>query len=354
MSDVERDSKTEDASQRRREQARAEGQVAYSPDLSTGFVLLMFGMALWLGGSWLGQSLLDSFRQTLGGVSTNNWSIADASLAGRWLMGSTWNTVGLLVALLLVASVGAGVLQSGVHLSTEALSLNFERLLPTRGWSRLFSAEAGGKVLSACAKIALSCAVVWMVVRNDWDLLAGSGRVNVRHAVLTTWSIGVWLLLVLGGCALAIGAADYAFQWWRHEQNLKMSKQEVKQEQKEENGDPHVRAHRRRMQREMRKPRGFKNVAAATVVLKNPTHYAVAIQYDPNSMAAPKVVAKGSGPHARRILRLAEQHNVPVLERKPLARALYKMVDIGKEIPVELYQAMAEILATVYKTKRAA
>lgn len=354
MADVDHDSKTEDASQRRREQSRAEGQVAYSPDLSTGFVLLMLGGALWLGGPWLGELLMERFRETLGGISTTDWSIKHASFAGRWILGATWDTVGTLVGLLLIASVGAGVLQSGFHLSPDALALKWERLLPTRGWERLFSMEASGRVLSALAKIAITGAIVWMVVRHDWDLIASSGRLTVRHAVVTAWSIGVWLTLLLGLCALVIGAADYGFHWWRHEQNLKMTKDEVKQEQKEENGDPHVRAQRRRRQREMRKPRGFQNVAAATVVLKNPTHYAVAIQYDPATMAAPKVVAKGAGPHARRILKLAEQHNVPVLERKPLARALYKMVEIGKEVPMELYQAMAEILATVYKTKRAA
>jgi len=353
LADVDHDSKTEDASQRRREQSRAEGQVAYSPDLSTGFVLLMLGGILWIGGPWLGQSLLESFRESLGGVSTQDWSITHASLAGRWIVASTWNTVGMLVGLLIVASVGAGILQSGFHLSTEALTLNWERLMPTRGWSRLFSMESSGKVFLALAKLAITGTIVWLVLRHDWDAIAGSGRLTVRHAVMTAWSTGVWLLLLLGLCALVIGAADYGFHWWRHEQNLKMTKDEVKQEQKEENGDPHVRAHRRRQQREMRKPRGFKNVATATVVLKNPTHYAVAILYDPATMAAPKVVAKGAGPHARRILRLAEQHNVPVLERKPLARALYKMVDLGKEIPLELYQAIAEILATVYKTKRA-
>lgn len=354
MADIERDSKTEEASQRRREQSRSEGQVAYSTDLSTGLVLTALAAILWLGGPVIGDSLLGAFRQTLSHAPRTDWNVMHGSMVGRWLVGATWSAVGGFSLAILLVSVGAGLLQAGFHISTETIAIKWERLLPTRGWQKLFSMESMTKVLAAVAKIALAGTVVWLVIRGDWQVISTAGRVSVRHAVLTGWSTAVWLLLMLGLSALIVGAADYGFQWWRHEQNLKMTKEEAKQEQKEENGDPHVRSKRRQMQREMRKPRGFKNVATATVVLKNPTHFAVALLYDPATMAAPKVVAKGAGPHARRILKLAEANGVPVLERKPLARALYKMVDVGKEIPMELYQAIAEILATVYRTKKAA
>jgi flagellar biosynthetic protein FlhB len=353
VADVERDSKTEAASQRRREQSRAEGQVAYSADLSTGVVLLVLAGVLWLAGPMIGQALMGNFRDSLGGVSTTEWSVTHATLSTRWVLASTWSSAGWLAAVLVIASVGAGVLQAGFHISTEAIGFKWERLLPTRGWEKLLSAESFTKVIAALAKIAIAVVVVWYVLRHDWDAISTAGRGNVRHAVAVGWSTGVWLLMLLGLCALVIGAADYGFHWWRHEQNLKMSKEEVKQEQKEENGDPHLKSRQRRLQREMRKPKGFKNVATATVVLTNPTHYAVALLYDANSMTAPRVVAKGAGAAALRIRKLAAKHNVPVLERKPLARALYKMCDIGKEIPLELYQAIAEILAFVYKQKRA-
>jgi flagellar biosynthetic protein FlhB len=155
--------------------------------------------------------------------------------------------------------------------------------------------------------------------------------------------------LIMAGMLLAIGMADFLFQRWQHEQDLMMTKQEVRDESKQEEGDPQIRGRRRRMARENLKLQMLRHVPEATVVLTNPTHYAVALKYDRDTMTAPRLIAKGKDAFARRIADLARQHDIPVLERKPLARAIYASVEVDQEIPPNLYRAIAEILAYLYR-----
>ena len=160
--------------------------------------------------------------------------------------------------------------------------------------------------------------------------------------------------MAIAAAMVVIGLLDYLFQRWRHEQDLKMTRRELEEERKEEEGDPHMRARIRKLQREVGQRRMMQDVPNATVVITNPTHIAVAIQYERGLMSAPKVVAKGADLLAMQIRQIAERHDVPVLERKPLARALYLAVDVGEEIPAEFYHAIAEILAYIYRLSRAA
>jgi flagellar biosynthesis protein FlhB len=162
------------------------------------------------------------------------------------------------------------------------------------------------------------------------------------------------LCLAMAGVCVGLALVDYLVKWFRHEKKLMMTREEIKQEQKDDNGDPHVRAAIRRKQREARKQRSVKDVPKATVILTNPTHLAIAIQYEPGKMKAPKIVAKGAGVFAKNIVRIARENKIPVLERKPLARALYKNVQVGQEIPVDFFRAIAEILAQIYKARQSA
>jgi flagellar biosynthetic protein FlhB len=157
------------------------------------------------------------------------------------------------------------------------------------------------------------------------------------------------LALAIAGALLLLGVGDYLFQLWRHEQLLRMSRQQLKEETKREEGDPQTKARIRRLQREAARKKMFHEVKSATVVVTNPTHLAVALRYDRGAMGAPKVVAKGAGHVAKRIAELARRHNVPVLERKTLAQALFRTVKLNQEIPMAIYHAVAEVLATVYR-----
>jgi flagellar biosynthetic protein FlhB len=156
------------------------------------------------------------------------------------------------------------------------------------------------------------------------------------------------------GVTVAIAIVDYLIKWFRNEQKLMMTREDIKQEQKDDSGDPQVRAAIRRRQREARKQQSVTDVPKATVILTNPTHLAIAIQYEPGTMRAPKVVAKGAGVFAKNIVRIARENKIPVLERKPLARALFKTVNVGQEIPFDFFRAIAEILAQIYKARQSA
>jgi flagellar biosynthetic protein FlhB len=166
------------------------------------------------------------------------------------------------------------------------------------------------------------------------------------------WNMTVQVMLWLSGTAFLWGAADYGFRWFRLEQKLRMSREEIKDESKEEQGDPQLKSRQRKMQREAAQRKSLGDVPRASVVITNPTHYAVALQYLPGQMQTPRILAKGSGAFARRIANVAREHGIPVLERKPLTRALYALGKVGEDIPLEFYRAVAEILAYVYRLKR--
>lgn len=183
--------------------------------------------------------------------------------------------------------------------------------------------------------------------------LSSINFVGVADVARSGWQLGLTICIAMAGFSLALALADYLVKWLRNEQKLKMTREEVKQEQKDDSGDPQVKAAVRRRQREARRRQSVSDVPKATVILTNPTHLAVAIQYQ-QGMAAPRVVAKGAGVFAKNIVRIAGEHRIPVLERKPLARALFRSVDVGEEIPFEFFRAVAEIIAQIYRAKQAA
>ncbi len=246
-----------------------------------------------------------------------------------------------------------GLVQSGMNWTLQPLVPDWERLSPARGWERLLSwrsfVRAGLAILKAAALGALVC---WVLkARAGWIAVAGHGTLG--QAAANGWNLTLMLALVLAAALVLIGLADYVFQRWRLEQDLRMTRRELVEEHREQDGDPHLRARIRQLQREVGQRRMIQDVPRATVVVTNPTHIAVALRYERGEMEAPKVIAKGKGLFARRIAAVAREHGVPVVERKLLARALYRAVPVGGEIPLELYQAMAEILAYVYRLRAA-
>lgn len=344
----EQSSKTEAPTPRRRERARREGQVVYSSDLTSSLMLFLIALLSLYFSHHVGLSLSRTVKQSLSHLAYTEWGIPETVTMSRWFVGQLWILAGSVGAVVLGVSALIATSQTGFVWSSEALNFKWERLSPTEGWNRLLSWDSVIKGALTVLKVTALMALVFAFLSAIREEIAAQARGNLRHTVTYGWEQLVQLTLLLSGAALVAGFIDYGTRWFRNEQKLRMTREEVKQEQKDEQGDPHVRSRMRRQQRDAIQQQSIRDVSSASVVLKNPTHLAVALRYTAGD-SAPTVISKGAGIFAKRIVRIAEEHGIPVLERKPLARALYKMVPIGKQIPSELYRAVAEILAYVYR-----
>lgn len=345
--------RTEAATPRRRQEAREQGQVALSQDLSASIVLLTVLAALWWGGRGVALPMLSAVRNALRYPVTSDWQSAHTVTAAWWISGQMAASIGLVVGLLFVVSLSVGMAQAGFSVSFKPLETKWDRLSPANGWSKMFSWDAAVRGISVMLKVCAVGAVLVWYLADRAHLLGLLGQKTLGLGIAAAWQLALETALVVAGSFFIVGAADYLYQRLRHEQRLKMTREELKKENKEEEGDPHIRAKVRRLQREAAERKMIQEVPQASVVVTNPTHFAVAIRYERHTMPAPMVIAKGSDRFARRIAEVAREHGIPVLERKPLARFLYKSVKIGQSIPPELYQAFAEILAYVYRLKRA-
>jgi flagellar biosynthetic protein FlhB len=239
----------------------------------------------------------------------------------------------------------------GFHVAPELLVPRWNRMSPAAGWSRMVSGASAMRGLMSLLKVAAVSVIAFWVLKGRANQIALLGAGSLSNALAQSWDIALRLALAIAAALVLVGLADYTFQRLRHEQSLMMSRQEVKEELRREEGDPHTRARIRRLAREVARKRMMDDVPRSTVVITNPTHLAIALRYDRGSMSAPRVVAKGAGAVAQRIVALARQHAVPVVERKPVAQALYKAVKIGQDIPAVLYYAVAEVLAYVYRLR---
>jgi flagellar biosynthetic protein FlhB len=243
------------------------------------------------------------------------------------------------------------VAQVGFQINTEKLSPDFDKLNPANGVMRLFSVAAlvrGGLMLLKVAALAL---VAYIVLEGRAGIIASLSRDRLAGAAPAAWTVVMRLALYLTGAVALVAVLDYFYQRYRFEQNLRMTKEEVKRELKEEEGDPLIKARIRQIARERTRRKMLAEVPKATVVVTNPTHYAVALRYDPTRDDAPVVVARGAGAFARRIAEVAREKGVVVIERPPLARALHAGVKEGKPIPGTLFKAVAEVLAFVYRLR---
>lgn len=347
-SDLER---TEPATGRRLEQAREEGQVPHSRELSAFLVLIAAVAVLWFLGGWMGGRLISGARKAL--------TIDSSLLAGT---GSLFphlvaSFVDALVALLplfvvvvLVALITPAFLGAWVF-SPKALTPNFGRLNPVNGLGRIVSKQGLVELGKAVIKALVVGGVAVLVIWKDLDELISLASVApsvglVRMSDLVLLSF----LLVVASMALVV-AVDVPFQLWHYHDKLKMTRDEVKREHKEMEGDPQVKGRIRSLQREAARRRMMAEVPKADVIVTNPTHFAVALVYK-DGMSAPQVVAKGRGEIAAKIREVGAQHNVPLLEAPPLARALFRWAEIGEQIPVRLYAAVAEVLAYVFQLNR--
>jgi flagellar biosynthetic protein FlhB len=343
--------KSQDATPHRRQQAREEGQVAQSPDLASAGLLIAGIMLLLVMGGKLVEYFVHLAQGQLGGEA---WLTFDHDLAIHQAH-STLLELGQVFApvlgLLLLAAVLVHVLQTGLMWVPQKLALDPSRINPLSGFQRLFSLTNAVRLVMGLFKVLIVSLVAFWSLYHRRDEILGVSALALPQIASFIVDITLWTSLKIALALLVLAIADYAYQRWKYEQDLRMSPQEVREEMKNLQGDPQVLARRRQVQRQLAMHRVSTAVPKADVVVTNPTELAVAIQYDPATMNAPIVVAKGAGAVAARIRRLALEHSIPVLERKPLAQALYKEVDINRPIPDKLYAAVAELLAYVYQLK---
>jgi len=344
--------RTEPASERRREQAREDGQVARSRELSTLALLLAGGGGLWFMGAGLADRLSVLMRH---GMQLDRALAFDPDLMLLRLKQSSIDVLlafAPLLLLLVLAGIASALLLNGWLFSLKPLLPDFSRLDPLQGLARMASWHGVIEMLKAIGKSVLVGGVaVWAIWHNSGAVLSLAAEPLASGMAHLLQLLGTSFLVMAGSMALIV-TIDIPFQIWDHEKKLRMTREEVRQEAKETEGDPQVKAHIRSQQREMARRRMMAEIPKADVVVTNPTHYAVALRYQDGAMRAPRVVAKGAHLLAARIRELAEEHRVPVLEAPPLARALYRHADLGDEIPAVLYAAVAEVLAYVYQLRR--
>jgi flagellar biosynthetic protein FlhB len=343
--------RTEQPTPRRREEAREEGQVARSTDL-TAAVSLMAGILLL---KFFGSSMMTSLLNMTRGIADTPSFTADQLIPWvRRVGGETLRlVVPFLLALAVITAVGTAA-QSGLVLTWKKLGIKPDRLHPMQGLKRIFSSEALMRLATSLFKVGLLTGVAYFSIKGDIDTILVSGGSHPRGIYVLLAGLLFDLAVRMGLVLLVVGFADYLFQRWRLEQQLRMTKQEVRDELKRMEGDPLIKQRRRQMQQRLAMQRINAEVPRADVVVTNPTEYAIALRYDEAKMTAPKVVAKGRDHLAERIRLLAQQHGVPIVERPPLARALYAAVEVGREVPPQFYRAVAEVLAYVYQLSRRA
>lgn len=342
--------KTEQPTDHKLRKARERGQVGKSQDF--GAVIMMAGAAMLLAAlGVLGVGLLQGVMVGVLDGSAPGHIVTDDGLRRTLIWVGVRGGLILIptMAAMFVVSAISQLVQVGWHLSPEAITPKLDRLSPVSGFKRIFGPKGVVKLLMDLAKLVLVVAVVAVVVVRWVPALGGLPLMDLRAASIlslrATVELALWMLAVL----LVIGFADLKYQKWQHKSDNKMSKQEVKEEQKSMDGDPDIRQRRARVAREIAMQRVQHDVPGADVVVTNPTHFSVAIKYDSQTMAAPKVVAKGADYVALKIREVARVHGVPVVERAPLARALYRGVEVGQTISPEHYEAVAEVLAYVYR-----
>ncbi len=343
--------KTEDASSRKLSKTREEGQVAKSTEIPSVFVLLAGATALYASGAHIYNTLLSVFHFDF---HFEKIPVLTQFEAVRLLAFHTEKIViaciPLMLAVVLMALL-SNFAQVGFVVSWKALEPKFSRLDPINGFKQKFTSRAVVEFVKTLLKVGIISMVAYYSIKSELDRISTLYDTSIGYILLFILKVAFWIFIKVCLIMIVVALLDYAYQKWKFLDDQKMTKKEVKDETKQTEGDPMVKSRIRQLQHEAARKRMMADVPKADVVVTNPTRLAVAIKYDGGRMDAPTVLAKGAGPIAQNIRRIAQENDVPLVEDKQLARNLYSSVDIGEEVPMELYQAVAEILAYVYKLK---
>ncbi len=341
--------RTEEATPRRRQEARRKGTVAKSVELTNAIVLLGILVTLpWIVGR-LGAEMVSAMNRGMGAIPTDAGFTSIQNFTASQLVPLAQAFFPFL-AVALILGLATNFAQVGFTLSGEALSPSLAKINPFTGFQRLFSARSGMEGLKALVKSALFVYLAWTVVESRWEQILSLAALTPLAAASVIGAIFQAILLRVGIAWLALAAFDYWFQRRQTDKQMRMTKDEVRREFREMETSPELRAAMAQRRRRLSKGRVSQAVKDADVIITNPTHYAVAIQYDREKMHAPQVVAKGVDYMALRIREMAADSKVPIVPNPPLARQLYKKCDVGDFVPREMFQAVAEVLAYVYST----
>ncbi len=341
MADEER---TEQATPRKRQEARKKGQVARSTEINGAALFLALVLLLPMTMRWGGERLLVSFQHQI--LQAGTMRLSDAMFISALAFLAPLMAGAFLIALL------TNAMQVGIHLTAQPLQPDLNRINPLRGFQRLFSQRSIVELVKAVLKFGLIAWVAWRTLQAETERLVFAGQLPMPYALAPTTEALYQVGIRVGALWLVLAILDYLYQRWDFEKTIRMSRYELKEEYKQMEGDPYLRARIRQKMQEAAKQRSTRDVRRADVVVTNPVTYAVALRYDRTSMNAPRVVAKGKGWLAQRIREEALRWHVPIVPNPPLARSLYAQVELGEEIPNTLYQAVAEVLAYVYRLRR--
>jgi flagellar biosynthetic protein FlhB len=343
--------RTEQPTQKRLDDARRKGQIPRSRDLTAAAVMLAGGSALYMMGGYIGGQMHGMMRRSL---SLTREQALDSMYLTPALSTAAFEGLSACVPVLLIillAAIIAPLALGGWSFSTESLMPKMERLDPLKGIARMFSMRSLIELTKALAKFGTVAVVAVLVLWNDASVLLALGREPTALAIGHAAKLSGQALLAISSGLLLIAAIDVPYQLWQYFKQMKMSREEIRQEMKESEGSPEVKGRIRQVQQQMARQRMMQDVPKADVIVTNPTHFAVALRYDEKRMRAPVVVAKGVDLLAARIRELGTEHNVPIFEAPPLARVLYKNVDIGGEVPSHLYVAVAQVLSYIFQLR---
>lgn len=345
--------KTEKPTSKRRSDAREEGQVVQSREVSTTLVLIAAFVTMRMFGSYYMSQFksvmldpINYFNKADSIFKFNNINIYCLNV---------FKAILLLVAPIFIVSIiialASGYLQIGFLFTTKTLKPKFERLNPIQGIKRIFSMRSIVELAKAIAKLLILGYIAYSYISSQSGAITTLYDMSLEQVLSYIADVVYNIVMRMSAVLIIIAAVDYFFQWRQNEKGLKMSKEEIKQEMKQSEGNPEIKSKIKQKQRQMAMRRMMQDVPKADVVITNPTHYAVALKYDQEKYAAPMVVAKGQDYIAQRIKLIAKENNVEIVENKPLARSLFSSSEIGEAIPAELYQAVAEVIAYVYTLK---
>ena len=340
-------SKTEKATPRRRQKAREEGQVLKSQDVPIAFSLVVISAFLYFYLPYAYHKLLAVFAYAF------SYSIEDGV---QYLVYTLSYLFILLVApvffVLLVSGVAGNVVQFGFLFSLKPLVPKLDNVNPVKGLQRLFSLKTVFETFKNTLKLAVAFVIGYLLAKHILSGFSSFGFLTLQQQAFLMVKFAIVAFLVFGLLSVPIAAVDFFYRRWEYEENLKMSKEEVKEERKQYEGHPIVKSAIRKKQREIAFKRMMARVPEADVVITNPTHYAVALKYERGKMNAPQVIAKGVDNVALKIKEIAQEHGIPIEENPELARALYESCEVGDFIPEEFYRAVAKVLAKIYRRKK--
>ena len=345
--------RTEQPTERRLQEARKKGQVPRSKELNTMLSLLLASISLLVFGGYISQNLMQISVEGFSIPRELAFDTAQLPFQFMYMVSQALLALSPFMAIMLVSVFAGPLLMGGWSFSLETISFKLEKLDPVKGLARIFSLKSLVELAKALAKFVLLLGAAILVFFTIDQQLLSLSSMTPKAAGLEAVTILVQVLLILSATTILIVALDVPFELWNHSKQLRMTKQEIKDEMKETDGNPQVKQRIRTLQRQLAESRMMEDVKTADVVITNPTHYAVALQYLDRPGSAPKVLAKGKDLTALRIRSIATDCDIPIFEAPPLARALYRSTEIGYEIPHVLYMAVARVLAYVFQLKNA-